>query len=83
MTDPQDSQSRLRIVQVLNDSSGLTLQWTSIPGVSYQIEATNDLSAGWVNVATLTAEVMLSEIPNIDPTTGLDYRVRVITAVSN
>jgi len=70
LTDPQNPQSRLMIVKVVREAAGLTLQWTSTPGVTYQIEANNDLSTSWGTVAIQTAEMMMSELVGIDPEAG-------------
>lgn len=76
-TDPNDPQSRLAITQVIASGPEIGLRWTAVPGATYQIESTNDLSvADWAVRTTVTAaaeepEAILDR--NEEPTY---YRVR-------
>jgi hypothetical protein len=44
-TSPFDSASTLRVLRVFETSNGLTVVWQSVPGVSYFIERSMDLSS--------------------------------------
>ena len=79
-TDPNDSQSVLRVMASSVDIDGFHLSWSSVPGRVYQLQRKAVMDLGWSDTGdevTATANVSDASVP--DPLPGSEfYRVRVV-----
>jgi hypothetical protein len=82
LTEPTDALSALRLLSVAPAGTGVAVTWQSVPGVSYFLECSPDLSAAssFTTIATnVAAQGSATIYPHIHPPPGprLFYRVGV------
>lgn len=81
-TNALDAASIFRIVSVEQTAAdSTTITWTSVPGKSYVVESSNDMTTGFTPLSMLSATGATTQF-NDSPLTGLHkfYRVRLDTS---
>jgi hypothetical protein len=72
-TSPFDAVSVLRVTSLVVDTNGATVTWQSVSNVSYSVERSSELSAGFSTVTSVTAQTNITsftDIGVIDSNTG-------------
>ncbi|MEM7383463.1 MAG: LamG-like jellyroll fold domain-containing protein, partial [Verrucomicrobiota bacterium] len=80
-TNPLDSADYLRMTKIAPSKEAISLEWSSVPGKSYVIEFTEDLSQGWEVIGNVKGEARTTGFQDADPvrvrTRSGFYRARV------
>jgi hypothetical protein len=79
-TDPNDLNSAFRLTSGTLEVDDFHLSWSSVPGRTYQVQRTVDISSGWVDAGdavAATMDVTNTTIPSPEPGREF-YRVLVL-----
>ncbi len=79
-TDPNDSASALRVVEVARAGNDFVITFASVPGKSYEVQRSDDLAGGWTAFTNVTAAGTSTQVT--DPGGASQpqryYRVRLL-----